>query len=89
MPSLPATLRHNPLLWLLIFVPTVLAGERMWPEAHTLLFLLANQRGLNRLRKWNHPLETPIGSRRSPVGVFTASSRPGRTATAFFSSTAA
>ena len=28
MASLPATLRHNPLLWLLIFVPAVLAGER-------------------------------------------------------------
>ena len=41
MASLPATLRHNPLLWLLIFVPTVLAGEHLWPEAHTLLFLLA------------------------------------------------
>ena len=41
MASLPATLRHNPLLWLLIFVPLVLAGEHLWPEAHTLLFLLA------------------------------------------------
>jgi Ca2+:H+ antiporter len=34
-------IRHNPLLWLLIFVPAVLAGERLRPEAHTLLFVLA------------------------------------------------
>jgi Ca2+:H+ antiporter len=30
-------IRHNPLLWLLIFVPAVFAGERL----HTLLFVLA------------------------------------------------
>ena len=34
-------IRHNPLLWLLVFVPVVLAGERLWPDAHTLLFLLS------------------------------------------------
>jgi Ca2+:H+ antiporter len=34
-------IRHNPLLWLLIFVPIVLAGERLWPDSHTLLFLLS------------------------------------------------
>lgn len=34
-------LRKSPLLWLLIFVPVVLAGERLWPERHTLLFLLS------------------------------------------------
>jgi Ca2+:H+ antiporter len=33
--------RHNPLLWLLAFVPTVLAGELLRPEAHTLLFVLS------------------------------------------------
>ena len=27
--------------WLLIFVPAVLAASRLWPEAHTLLFLLS------------------------------------------------
>jgi len=27
--------------WLLIFVPVVLVGARLWPEAHTLLFLLS------------------------------------------------
>jgi Ca2+:H+ antiporter len=34
-------IRHNPLLWLLIFVPAVWAGERLAPDAHTLLFVLA------------------------------------------------
>ena len=34
-------IRKNPLLWLLVFVPLVLVGEHVWPEAHTLLFLLS------------------------------------------------
>jgi Ca2+:H+ antiporter len=34
-------IRHNPLLWLLIFVPGVLAGERISPESHTLLFVVS------------------------------------------------
>src|SRR5512139_1923332 len=34
-------IRHNPVLWLLAFVPAVLAAERLRPEAHTLLFVLA------------------------------------------------
>ena len=39
MAALLAVLRHNPLLWLLIFVPAVLIGERTWSDAHTLLFV--------------------------------------------------
>ncbi len=34
-------IRHNPLLWLLAFVPVVLATEHLKPEAHTLLFVLS------------------------------------------------
>jgi Ca2+:H+ antiporter len=34
-------IRHNPLLWLLVFVPVVFAGEKLAPDAHTLLFLLS------------------------------------------------
>ena len=34
-------IRHTPLLWLLVFVPAVLAGERLGSEAHTLLFVLS------------------------------------------------
>ncbi|MFD1328379.1 calcium/proton exchanger [Mycoplana ramosa] len=34
-------MRTSPLLWLLVFVPVALAGERLWPERHTLLFLLS------------------------------------------------
>jgi Ca2+:H+ antiporter len=34
-------IRHNPMLWLLVFVPAVFAGEALRPEAHTLLFVLS------------------------------------------------
>jgi Ca2+:H+ antiporter len=41
MTSVRDTLRHNPLLWLIVFVPAVLIGERVRPDAHTLLFVLS------------------------------------------------
>jgi Ca2+:H+ antiporter len=34
-------IRHNPLLWLLAFVPVVLVAHKLKPEAHTLLFVLS------------------------------------------------
>ena len=34
-------IRHNPLLWLLAFVPVLFAAARLKPEAHTLLFVLS------------------------------------------------
>ena len=34
-------IRHNPLLWLLAFVPVVFAASKLKPEAHTLLFVLS------------------------------------------------
>src|SRR5262245_51509861 len=34
-------IRHNPLLWLLVFVPVVFAGEAFAPRAHTVLFVLS------------------------------------------------
>jgi Ca2+:H+ antiporter len=34
-------IRHNPILWLLVFVPAVLAGAKMRPEAHTMLFVIS------------------------------------------------
>jgi Ca2+:H+ antiporter len=34
-------IRETPLLWLLVFVPVVFAGEHLWPKSHTLLFLLS------------------------------------------------
>src|SRR6187399_105374 len=34
-------IRHNPLLWLLGFVPVVFAAASVNPEAHTLLFVLS------------------------------------------------
>jgi Ca2+:H+ antiporter len=41
MNALLKEIRHNPLLWLLIFVPAVFAGKNLAPEASTLLFLLS------------------------------------------------
>lgn len=41
MKQLLAEIRHNPLLWLLAFLPVVLAAEKLKAEAHTLLFLLS------------------------------------------------
>jgi Ca2+:H+ antiporter len=34
-------IRHNPLLWMLVFVPVVLAAHKFAPEAHTLLFIIS------------------------------------------------
>ena len=41
MTLLLEAIRHNPLLWLLVFVPAVFAGEALEPDAHTLLFVLS------------------------------------------------
>jgi len=41
MNALLKEIRHNPLLWLLDFVPVVFAAEHLKPEAHTLLFVLS------------------------------------------------
>jgi Ca2+:H+ antiporter len=34
-------IRHNPMLWLLVFVPVVFAAAKLRPGAHTLLFVLS------------------------------------------------
>jgi Ca2+:H+ antiporter len=34
-------IRHSPLLWMLLFVPLVLAADTITPSAHTVLFVLA------------------------------------------------
>src|SRR6201996_8800004 len=41
MEPLLREIRHNPLLWMLAFVPVVLVAARIAPAAHTLLFILA------------------------------------------------
>jgi Ca2+:H+ antiporter len=41
MKPLLAEIRHNPLLWLLAFVPAVLVGQKLKPEEHTLLFVFS------------------------------------------------
>ena len=34
-------IRDTPLLWLLAFVPVVFAASKLWPESHSLLFILS------------------------------------------------
>jgi Ca2+:H+ antiporter len=41
MSRLLEELRHNPLLWLLLFVPVLFASQTLAPESHTLLFVLS------------------------------------------------
>jgi Ca2+:H+ antiporter len=41
MKTLLEEIRHNPLLWLLIFVPALFVAEKLKPGEHTLLFLLS------------------------------------------------
>jgi Ca2+:H+ antiporter len=41
MKPLLEDIRHNPLLWLLAFVPVVFVAVKLEPEAHTLLFVLS------------------------------------------------
>src|SRR5512136_2137601 len=41
MSPLIKEIRHNPLLWLLAFVPVVFVAQNLKPEAHTLLFVLS------------------------------------------------
>jgi Ca2+:H+ antiporter len=41
MNALPKEIRHNPLLWLLAFVPVVLVAAKVKHDAHTLLFVLS------------------------------------------------
>ena len=41
MKAILSELRHNPILWLLAFVPAVFLGQAFKPGAHTLLFILS------------------------------------------------
>jgi Ca2+:H+ antiporter len=41
MKQLFKEIRHNPLLWLLVFVPLVFVFHKLKPESHTLLFVLS------------------------------------------------
>ena len=41
MTALLSEIRHNKLLWLLAFVPTILVAQRIAAESHTLLFVLS------------------------------------------------
>src|SRR4029078_12975779 len=41
MQPLLGEIRNTPLLWMLVFVPIVLAADTVAPHSHTLLFVLA------------------------------------------------
>jgi Ca2+:H+ antiporter len=41
MTALLSEIRHNKLLWLLVFVPTILGAQQVAAESHTLLFVLS------------------------------------------------
>jgi Ca2+:H+ antiporter len=41
MKTLIEEIRHNPMLWLLIFVPALFVAEKLKPGAYTLFFLLS------------------------------------------------
>ena len=41
MKQLIKEIRHNPLLWLLAFVPLLFAAQKQKPDSHTLLFVLS------------------------------------------------
>lgn len=41
MKTLLREIRHNPLLWMLVFVPVMFIAQKARPEAHTLLFVLS------------------------------------------------
>src|SRR6476469_3829861 len=41
MTALLSEFRHNPLLWLIGFLPVVFIAERLTPDAHSLLFVLS------------------------------------------------
>jgi Ca2+:H+ antiporter len=41
MATLLSEVRHNPLLWLLVFVPALFVAQAARPEAHTMLFVMS------------------------------------------------
>ena len=72
MIALLKEIRHNPMLWPLFFVPVVIVAGKVWPEAHTLLFVLSvlaivppRRRGYDTYRH-SHRLAPNSG----PVGGF-------------------
>jgi Ca2+:H+ antiporter len=60
-------IRHNPLLWLLAFVPVVFAAARLKPDAHTLLFVLSVLAIVPLAALLSH---APFRALRPPHGVF-------------------
>jgi Ca2+:H+ antiporter len=68
MSPLLKEIRHNPLLWLPVFVPVVFAGERLKPEAHTLLFVLSFLAVVPLAALPSHATESVAAKTGDPVG---------------------
>ena len=68
MNALLNELRHNPLLWLLVFVPAVLVGHILAPEAHTLLFVLSVFAIVPLAALLSHATESVAATRGDAVG---------------------
>jgi Ca2+:H+ antiporter len=60
MRELLQEVRHNPLLWLVVFVPVFLVAARLQPEAHTLLFVLSVLAVVPLAALLNHAAESVI-----------------------------
>src|SRR5258708_9898023 len=60
--------RHNPLLWLLVFVPVLFAAERLKPEAHTLLFVLSVLAVVTLVALLSHATESVVAKPGDTVG---------------------
>jgi Ca2+:H+ antiporter len=61
-------IRHNPLLWLLVFVPVLFAAEKLKPEAHTLLFVLSVLAVVPLAALLSHPTESVAANTGDTVG---------------------
>jgi Ca2+:H+ antiporter len=68
MIALLKEIRHNPLLWLLSFVPVVFVAGKAWPEAHTLLFLLSVLAIVPLAALLSHATESVAAKRGDAVG---------------------
>ena len=55
-------IRHDPLFWMLVFVPVVFAAANLRPAAHTLLFMLSVLAILLLAALLSHAIVGPTGT---------------------------
>jgi Ca2+:H+ antiporter len=68
MKALLKEIRHNPLLWLLVFVPVVLLAAKVKHDAHTLLFVLSVLAIVPLAALLSHATEPMAAKTGDPVG---------------------